>query len=152
MPRTARVEATIGKRIAARRNQQGLSQGIVSRRSGLDPSYLSRIENEKVHPTVRTAMRIADALRISLEDLLGPSPPSRRDRPCPVSSSGNCLMDLIESGPDGSARKEGEHYTLRQIRLLRLFTHVLQKNDPGTLKAFEVLFNRVLDRASKKKK
>ena len=148
MPRTARVEMTIGKRIAARRNQQGLSQGTVSRRSGLDPSYLSRIENSKVHPTVRTAMRIADALRISLEDLLGPSPPSRRHRPCPVSSSGSCLMDLIDSGPGGSARREGENYTLRQIRLLRLFTHVLQKKDPPTLKAFETLFNRVLDGAS----
>ncbi len=148
MPRTARVEIPIGKRIAARRNQQGLSQGTVSRRSGLDPSYLSRIENSKVHPTVRTAMRIADALRISLQDLLGPSPPSRRDRPCPVSASGNCLMDLIDSGPGGPARREGENYTLRQMRLLRLFTHVLQKNDPATLKAFETLFNRVMDGAS----
>jgi len=150
MPRTARVETSIGKRIAARRNQQGLSQGTVSRRSGLDPSYLSRIENGKVHPTVRTAMRIADALRISLEDLLGPSPPTRRDRPCPVSSSGNCLMDLIDSGPDGPIRKEGENYTLRQVRLLRLFTHVVQKNDPGTLKAFETLFTRVLNGTSGK--
>lgn len=144
MPRTARMEAPVGRRIAARRNQQGLSQGTVSRRSGLDPSYLSRIENGKVHPTVRTAMRIADALRISLEDLLGPSPPSRRDRPCPVSASGSCLMDLIESGPEGPVRKEGERYSLRQIRLLRLFTQVLQQNDPSALKAFETLFNRVL--------
>ena len=92
-------------------------------------------------------MRISDALRISLEDLLGPSPPTRRDRPCPVSTSGNCLMDLIDSGPEGPVRKEGERYTLRQIRLLRLFTNVLQKNDPGALKAFEVLFNRVLNGA-----
>jgi transcriptional regulator with XRE-family HTH domain len=145
MPRTSRVEASVGRRIAARRNQQGLSQGTVSRRSGLDPSYLSRIENGKVHPTVRTAMRIADALRISLEDLLGPSPPSRRDRPCPVSASGNCLMDLIESGPDGPVRKEGERYSLRQVRLLRLFTHVLQEKDPAALKAFETLFHRVLN-------
>ncbi len=151
MPRTSRVEIPIGKRIAARRNQQGLSQGIVSRRSGLDPSYLSRIENSKVHPTVRTAMRIADALRISLEDLLGPSPPSRRHRPCPVSASGNCLMDLIDSGPGSPARREGENYTLRQIRLLRLFTHVVQKKDPATLKAFETLFNQIMDGASRRR-
>lgn len=56
-------------------------------------------------------------------------------------------MDLIESGPEGPMRKEGERYTLRQIRLLRLFTLVLQKSDAGTHKAFETLFNRVLNGA-----
>ena len=59
-------------------------------------------------------------------------------------------MDLIESGADAPARKEGEHYTLRQVRLLRLFTHVLQKNDPAALKAFETLFNRILNGAGGK--
>jgi transcriptional regulator with XRE-family HTH domain len=144
MPRKARVESSIGRRIALRRRQEGLSQGTVSRRSGLDPSYLSRIENGRVHPTVRTAIRIADAMRVSMEDLLGPTPPARHSRPCPVTSTGSCLMDLIESGPDGPARSEAERYTLRQVRLLRLFTHVLRRNDPTTIKAFEILFRRVL--------
>lgn len=57
--------AELGKRITAIRHQRGLSQATVARRVGVDPSYLSRIENEKVHPTVGTAVRIAVALRFA---------------------------------------------------------------------------------------
>jgi transcriptional regulator with XRE-family HTH domain len=49
----------VGKRIATSRFQQGFSQSLVARRAGIDPSYLSRIETRKVHPTVGTAIRLS---------------------------------------------------------------------------------------------
>jgi len=145
-------EDHIGKRITARRLQRGLSQGIVSRRAGIDPSYLSRIETGKVHPTVRTAGRIADALRVSLGELLGPLPPARKAQPCPVSSSGRCLMDLLDTGRAEDTPAKPESYTPRQLRLLRRFTRVLQEGSPAVLRAFEVFFAQTLSAPAAKSK
>lgn len=140
----------VGQRISAWRRQRGLAQGVVSRRAGIDPSYLSRIETGKVHPTVRTAMRVASALRVSLNDLLGPSPASGRDHPCPVSMSGRCVMDLIDTGSQHGRLGPGERYTPRQLRLLRRFTVLLQRGNPNVLKALEVLVGEILENGKKR--
>ena len=88
-------EIDVGKRIAGWRKRKGISQIEVARRADLAPSYLSRIEKGRIHPTFRMASRIASALGMSLDDLLGHSPPRRKGRPCPVSVSGACLIDLV---------------------------------------------------------
>jgi transcriptional regulator with XRE-family HTH domain len=134
----------LGKRIAATRVQRGLSQGLVARRAGTDPSYLSRIETGKVHPTVRTAMRIAAALRISLDDLLGPSPADYAGRDCPVSPSGHCLMDLIDTHAGEMGAADPEKYTPRQLRLLGRFTSIVRDSDRNLLRAMEVLMDQIL--------
>ena len=139
------TEVDIGKRIGAWRLQRGLSQGAVARRAGIDPSYLSRIESGKVHPTVRTALRVSSALRVSLDDLLGPSPPDRRERPCPASASGSCLLDLIETRAS-MADPDGESYSPRQIRVLRRFMDLLRAANPGLLGALEVVVGELAER------
>jgi transcriptional regulator with XRE-family HTH domain len=143
MAKRSKTPIDLGKRIAATRAQRGLSQGLVARRAGTDPSYLSRIETGKVHPTVRTAMRIASALRISLDDLLGPSPPDFRGRDCPVNPSGHCLMDLIDTNASDGVSADPDKYTPRQLRLLGRFTHVLRDADRDLLKALEVLLDQI---------
>ena len=143
MPRGQR-EPEIGKRIVATRLQRGLSQGTVSRRAGVDPSYLSRIETGKVQPTVRTAARIAAALRMPLSNLLKPSPPDRRDQPCPVTAGGRCLLDLIDTG-SSDPEQHLETYTTRQLRLIRQFTSLLRTANPQVLKALEVLVGEMLE-------
>lgn len=137
-------ELDLGKRISACRSQRGLSQATVARRAGIDPSYLSRIETGRVHPTVRMATRISTALRVPMEDLLGPSPPDRKHQPCPVTRSGRCLMDLLDTGT-GDTLLDPEAYTPRQIKLLRRFTMVLQKSSPNLQRALEVLFSEILE-------
>jgi len=133
----------IGKRIAATRAQRGLSQGLVARRAGTDPSYLSRIETGKVHPTVRTALRIAAALRISLDDLLGPSPSDFEGRECPVSPSGHCLMDLIDTHAPNSVSADPNKYTPRQLRMLSRFAHIVRDADRSLVRSLEVLLEQI---------
>jgi transcriptional regulator with XRE-family HTH domain len=137
----------VGRRIAASRHGQGLSQGAVAQRSGIDPSYLSRIETGRVNPTVDTAMRIAKALRISLADLLGPSPPVEKNKPCPVSPGGRCFMDLVEQKT--GSRRGLEEFSPRQIRLLRRFARLVQQGSPSLLRALEVLAGEILEAGGK---
>ena len=133
----------VGKQIARTRRRLGLSQGAVSRRTGLHPSYLSRIENGRVQPTIGTTMRVAEAMRVTLDNLFGESPVQQRGICCPVSSNGSCLMDLVDTEVGPRALAKGSGYTPRQLRLLRRFTGVLEQADPDLLKALEVLLARM---------
>ncbi len=134
---THREENEVGGRILSSRLRRGLSQGTVSRLAGIHSSYLSRIETGKVHPTVRTAVRIATALQISLDELLGPSPANHSDKPCPISPNGRCFMDLIESRA-GKKDKPGA-YTPRQLRILRKLATLVENGSPRLLTALESL-------------
>jgi transcriptional regulator with XRE-family HTH domain len=140
----------VGKRIAASRLQLGVSQSAVAQRAGIDPSYLSRIENGKVHPTVGTAMRIAEALRIPLADLLGPSPPNQKEKPCPVSPSGRCFLDLVDR--EAGSRRGLETFSPRQIRLLRRLAKLVQQGSPTLLRALEVLVGEMLEGGAKRRR
>ena len=144
MPDTAKQPVDVGRRIASWRAQRGLSQGVVSRRAGIDPSYLSRIETGKVHPTVRMAMRISDALRVPLDQILGPSPPEQKHRPCPVSANGSCLLDQVEAGVRTEGAAGRGRYTPRQLRLLKSFAVLIEQSEPATLRAVEVLVGELL--------
>lgn len=143
MNKTARKEH-LGRRIAARRHQRGLSQTVLAKRVGIDPSYLSRIENGKVHPTIRTGVKIANALRMSLDELVGPSPPDRLNQSCPVSGSGQCLLDLIDTGSSSSQTVMAERYTPRQVRLLRRFAGLLLESRPEIVRAMEILVGEIV--------
>jgi transcriptional regulator with XRE-family HTH domain len=133
----------IGRRLAAARMERGLSQAIVARIAGLAPAYLSRIENGRVHPTLRTAAKVATALRVSLDDLLGVTRGPHRRGTCPVSRTGVCLMDLVRAEARSHAGKDEEIYTPRQLRLLRRFNDLLLGGSPDLLKALEVLLAQI---------
>jgi len=134
MTRTPRPE-NIGQRLVAARLQRGLSQATVARAAGLAPSYLSRIENGKVHPTFRTVMQIVEALGAGLDEIAGPVATRHRRGPCPVTAKGQCLLDLIRAAADE------EHYTPREIRLLRRFGRWLKSAEPGRVRAMELILD-----------
>ncbi len=148
MPKKTR-EVPIGQQIVAWRHQQGLSQVSVCRRTGLTPSYLSRLEAGKVEPNLRTIRRIVSALRIDVADLLGPSSPDQKGKPCPVSRGGECLMDIIDATAAGGAIDGPERYSPRQLRLIRRFTNLVGKNERKVLPALEVLVDKMLSDDSK---
>lgn len=134
----------IGRRLAAARLQRGLSQGSVARRAGLAPAHLSRIETGKVHPTFHTVMRIATVLKVPLQELAISADSSEHDRgPCPLTSRGRCMLDLIRSELEVERGVEGEAFTPRQVRLLRRFAAWLQGVPPDRLRAMEVLLEEL---------
>ncbi len=134
--------------MAAIRLQRGLSQATVARRASVDPSYLSRLENGKMHPTVRTAARVAAALRVSPGELLDGSLPEQKGKPCPVTVGGDCLLDLIATGSELRNAHGIESYTPRQLCLFRRFGAMLQQSSPRLLTALEGLVAEMLERGT----
>lgn len=128
------TRAEIGQRLLAARLQRGLAQADVARRAGLAPSYLSRVENGRIQPTFRTVQQIAAALGASMHELSdSPAGEEHPRGPCPVTARGRCLLDLI------AAEADEEHYSPREIRLLRSFASWLKSCTPERLRAMEVL-------------
>jgi transcriptional regulator with XRE-family HTH domain len=125
----------IGQRLAAARLQRGLAQTTVAQSAGLAPSYLSRLENGKVHPTFRTVMQIAQALGAGLEEIAGAPVAKHRRGPCPVTEQGQCLLDLVHSVADH------EHYSPREIRLMRRLGRWLKTAEPGRVRAMELILD-----------
>jgi HTH-type transcriptional repressor of puuD len=142
----------LGQRIAAHRSQLGLSQTIVAERAGLAASYLSRIENGKIFPTVPTAQKIATALRLPLSELLRSAPSQKTSKGCPVSAKGTCLIDLIDPKWGFGSRGRAERYSPRQIRLMRRFTALVREGSPELLKGLEVVVSGLLEPAKRKRK
>ena len=142
----------LGRRVSAHRSQLGLSQTVIAKRAGLAASYLSRIENGKIFPTVPTAQKIATALRVPLSELLGPTPSERKKKGCPVTAKGVCLIDLIDPKWGFESRGRAERYTPRQIRLMRRFTALVRKGSPELLKGLEVVVTGLLEPGKRKQR
>lgn len=141
---TGNALAEIGRRLAAARLQRHLSQGTVARRSGLAPSYISRIENGKVHPTFRTVQRIADAIQVPLGELTGPvRGKGKKHGPCPITRTGDCLLDLVRSEVKPAA-SDGT-FTPSEIRLLRRFARWVHRVPRDRQRAMEILLQELLD-------
>jgi transcriptional regulator with XRE-family HTH domain len=63
-----RCSVNIGDVIRAYRNDRGLSQGDIERRTGLLRCYLSRVENGHTVPSLETLAKIAEAMGITIAD------------------------------------------------------------------------------------
>ena len=69
LPPVATVATSIGATIRAYRQQKGLSQGDIEKRTGLLRCYLSRVENGHTVPSLETLQKIAGALELQLGQL-----------------------------------------------------------------------------------
>ena len=61
---------SIGENIKRIRESSGITQVELSKTSSISQEHISRIENDKFTPNIKTAVLIADALGVSLMDLL----------------------------------------------------------------------------------
>jgi len=137
------LEIDIGQRLAAGRLRRGLAQAEVARSASLAPSYLSRVESGKIRPTFATVMRIVNALGADLAEIVGPTiPKGRRKGACPVTAGGRCLLDMIGSEADR------DHYSPREIRLLRRFAAWIKQVEPNRVRAAELLLGDLTSDAS----
>jgi transcriptional regulator with XRE-family HTH domain len=76
--RSSRSEVQVAQAIRSLRLQHGLSQRQLALRMGVPRTYVSKIENEKATPTLSSLSRLADALTVSVPDLLTACSPSRQ--------------------------------------------------------------------------
>jgi len=60
----------IGDHIKRLREAKGLSQKELAGMIGVNPAQYGRVENKKVEPTLKTLLKIADALEVSLDDIV----------------------------------------------------------------------------------
>ncbi len=60
----------LGENIRRVRLAQEMTQGDLCRKLKVDPAYISNIENGNKNPTLATIERIAEALSVSIEELM----------------------------------------------------------------------------------
>ena len=71
---------SVGGAIRALRTRAGLSQRQLAQRMNVPRTYVSKIENEKACPTLSSMQRLADALNVTICDLLRNGEPSLEDQ------------------------------------------------------------------------
>jgi len=76
---SGRSEVQVAIAIRSLRQRSGLSQRQLALRMGVPRTYVSKIENEKATPTLSSLTRLADALMVSVPELLNACTPSRQD-------------------------------------------------------------------------
>ncbi|GAB2518497.1 pyridoxamine 5'-phosphate oxidase family protein [Nocardiopsis aegyptia] len=106
---TERARGDLGRRVAQRRAELGLSQEEVAERAGMAPGFVAYLESHPPQLTKRALYRLADALRTSTDHLLGADtdvPPGVAStavpRPRLSGLSRRACLDLI--GPGGVGR------------------------------------------------
>lgn len=91
----------IGERIREMRRRNGLTAQEVARRAGVSAAYLSRLENDKISPTVTTLSRLTQAMNESVSRLFASQasgPLVRRDMRREVHNRG--VVDYIITPSD----------------------------------------------------
>ncbi|MCB9558519.1 MAG: helix-turn-helix transcriptional regulator [Deltaproteobacteria bacterium] len=123
----------VGASIRHFRKQQGLTLSGVSARCGLAVSYLSRLETGRVTPKLETLRRVADALDIAIESILGVTENAAHSS-CPISPSGTCYLDtpLIEQL---QFRPGKAAVTRTQLEVLCQVAYLLNRADEPTCQA-----------------
>src|SRR5580704_7761955 len=76
---SSRSEVQVAKAIRSLRQRSGLSQRQLALRMGVPRTYVSKIENEKATPTLSSLARLADALTVSVSELLRACAPARQE-------------------------------------------------------------------------
>ena len=64
------VQRALGKNLRQAREREGLTQEAVAERSGVHPTEVSRIESGKRDPRIATVEALAEAVGVSVSDLL----------------------------------------------------------------------------------
>ena len=78
------MTTTIGERLRIARENEGLSQGQVAKLCKLDPSCISFFETNKRMPVARNILKLAEALNVSTDQILGRHEMIRLIVPCPA--------------------------------------------------------------------
>jgi len=136
---------SIGTRIIQLRNQKGLSQQQLSDLTGLAASYISRIENRHLEPRPHTLTKIALALGVPMSEIFQERSTQLGTLQCVITSSGNCIMNLLHSSHGKRLHAGAESYTPHQLQLLRMANYLIQTGDKRLLDSLDVLLGALLN-------
>jgi transcriptional regulator with XRE-family HTH domain len=136
---------SIGTRIIQLRNQKGLTQQQLSDLTGLAASYLSRIENRHLEPRPHTLSKIALALSVPMSEIFQERSSQLGTLQCVITSSGNCIMNLLNSKRGKRVHPIVESYDPRQLQLLRMANYLIQTADRRVLDSLDVLLGALLN-------
>lgn len=135
----------VGKKILKLRLQAKLSQREISNLSGLAVSYLSRLENDRITPSIKTLRKISQALNVPLTALLDREPAAQtQTERCPVTPSGRCIMNQLFAGRGRKPKSQTETYSPQQLDLLRLCNMLLQTDNKEIFNALSVVMQSLL--------
>jgi len=136
---------SIGTRLIQLRNQKGFTQEQLGDRAGLAASYISRIENRHLEPRPHTLSKIALALGVPMSEIFQDRSSQLGTLQCVITSSGNCVMDLLHSRHGKRLHPAVESYDPRQLQLLRMANYLIQTSDKRLLDSLDVLLGALLN-------
>ncbi len=130
---------TLGKKILEIRLKSKRTQQQVSELTGLAVSYLSRLENDRMSPSIRTLTKISEALHVPLTSFFDDKPVLEAQDRCPVSLSGRCILDQLFVGQGRRPKTNLESYSPQQLEILRACNFLLHKGDKETVTMLSLL-------------
>ena len=135
---------SVGRKIRQLRLESHITQRELGEATGLDVSYLSRVENGRLTPTLPTLTKIADALSVPLTTLFDANATLEAKDACPVSLSGRCLLDHPFVGRGKRPTKGVETYSREQLEALRLCNFLLHTGDNELLRTLLTMLKGLL--------
>ena len=143
---------TVGKRILRLRLERKKTQREVSELTGLAVSYLSRLENGRITPSIPTLTKIADALGVDITAFFDHDSALDPNDNCPVSSSGRCVLDQLLVGRGRRPRTKWEGYTPDQLEILRLCDFLVHNGDKEIVASLSTMLESLLILTASKSK
>lgn len=135
---------SVGRRIRQLRLESRITQRELGEVTGLAVSYLSRVENGRLTPTLPTLTKIAGALSVPLTALFDATATIEARDLCPVSLSGRCVLDHPFVGRGKRSKKGVETYSLEQLEALRLCNFLLHTGDKELLRTLLTILKGLL--------
>jgi transcriptional regulator with XRE-family HTH domain len=143
---------TLGKRILELRLKSKRTQQQVSQLTGLAVSYLSRLENDRMSPSIKTLTKISEALHVPLTSFFDDKPILEAKDRCPVSLSGHCILDHLFVGQGRKPEMNQESYSPQQLEILRACNYLLHTGDKEIVKMLSLLMKSLTNKAGSKSK
>lgn len=98
------VDDRIARRLRARREELGLSEGEAAARIGITRAKLARIENGRSHPTTVLLGRICTALGLTMTAVMAPDGPVSAD-PGTAAAEGDGGVTVVAAGGTALLRR-----------------------------------------------
>ena len=142
---------SVGKAVLRIRQKQGLTQREVGLRARLATSYISRIENGHIQPTMTTLSRLARALEIPVAGIfqVGGDADATEAKVCPVTGSGECVGELIRSNRGREPGNGKARYGEEELRLLKMTDYLVNSGSKEIRQTLTVLLEALMTQAGR---